>query len=293
MLQRVQTDNGCNFLAKGKGKRVGKGGGGKTGGFNKGGGMGNGGKGKGGQGGEFQGTCHWCGKWGQTASQCTDKDAYMKKVRSGNCPANCSLETTKETSNLQNEHEEGCRTAGGSLSSLDKASRFVNVCSLHTNYRKSSAKLQNQFDTLKGTQDEDLAMDKDSLKRQGKSVRWTKKLDINHVAYFSEKEVELSTARRYLSGAHCRLQRGRKRHVRAHRDVHGGQTKTMNMQVTDVSKALMSVARICDAGHIVVSRPEGGVTRSNKTGDETKLSRENNVYTMHVTFCEEGSARQG
>ena len=28
----------------------------------------------------------------------------------------------------------------------------------------------------------------------------------------------------------------------------------MNMQITDVNKALMSVARICDAGSTVVSR---------------------------------------
>ena len=37
-----------------------------------------------------------------------------------------------------------------------------------------------------------------------------------------------------------------------------GQTKTMNMQVTDVNQALISVARICDAGHTVVFKPEGG-----------------------------------
>ena len=72
-----------------------------------------------------------------------------------------------------------------------------------------------------------------------------------------------------------------------------GQTKTMNMQVTDVNKALMSVARICDAGHTVVFKPEGGVIRNNKTGDETKFRRENNVYRMTVKLHEEGFARQG
>ena len=99
---------GYNCLAKGKGKSVGKGGGGgKTDGFNEGGGKGKGGKGKGGQKGEFQGTCHWCGKWGHTASRCSDKGAYMECVRGGNGPANHSQETAKETYNLQNEDEEG------------------------------------------------------------------------------------------------------------------------------------------------------------------------------------------
>ena len=117
---------------------VGKGGGGgKTGGFSKGGGKGKGGKGKRGQKGEFQGTCHWCGKWDHTVRRCSDRDAYMECIRGGNGPAKHSQETAKETCNLQNEDEEGRETVGGSLSSLDKARCFVNVCSLHANDRKN------------------------------------------------------------------------------------------------------------------------------------------------------------
>ena len=40
----------------------------------------------------------------------------------------------------------------------------------------------------------------------------------------------------------------------------------------DVNQALMSVARIFDAGHSVVFNPEGGDIRKNKTGDETKVA---------------------
>ena len=36
-----------------------------------------------------------------------------------------------------------------------------------------------------------------------------------------------------------------------------GQLKRMNMQITDVNKALMSVAKICDAGHTVMFRKDG------------------------------------
>ena len=50
-------------------------------------------------------------------------------------------------------------------------SRFVNVCSLRPNYRKNFSKLQNRFDSLTETQDEDLAVERDSLKWQGKGVR--------------------------------------------------------------------------------------------------------------------------
>ena len=73
---------------------------------------------------------------GHTASRCSDKDAYMECVRGGSGPANHSQETAKETYNLQNKDEEGWRTVGGSLSSLDKA-RCFNVCSLHAKYRKN------------------------------------------------------------------------------------------------------------------------------------------------------------
>ena len=37
----------------------------------------------------------------------------------------------------------------------------------------------------------------------------------------------------------------------------------------------------------------GEVIRNNKTGDETKFRRENNVYRMTVKLHEEGFARQG
>ena len=55
----------------------------------------------------------------------------------------------------------------------------------------------------------------------------------------------------------------------------------------------MSVAKICDAGHTVMFREDGGVIRNNKTGEETKFRRENNVYRMTVKLNEKGFARQG
>lgn len=40
----------------------------------------------------------------------------------------------------------------------------------------------------------------------------------------------------------------------------------LRVQVTDVKKPLLSVARICDAGHTVTLRPEGGNIRHVGTG---------------------------
>ena len=110
-------------------------------------------------------------------------------------------------------------------------------------------------------------------------------------------------ARRYRFGVYHRLWRGRERPVRAHdsqdpgrspglqgaaswSDVHGGQRgdhaelgKQVLKVITresedqdDVNQALMSVARIFDAGHSVIFNPEGGDIRNNKTGDETKVA---------------------
>jgi hypothetical protein len=56
----------------------------------------------------------------------------------------------------------------------------------------------------------------------------------------------------------------------------------LNMQVTDVNKPLMSVARICDAGHEVVFSARGGVIRHLTTGQETKFNRVDNVYRLQV-----------
>ena len=72
-----------------------------------------------------------------------------------------------------------------------------------------------------------------------------------------------------------------------------GQLRTMNMQITDVNRALMSVAKICDAGHTVTFNSDGGVIRNKKTGEETKFRRENNVYRMTVKLNELGFPRQG
>jgi hypothetical protein len=66
----------------------------------------------------------------------------------------------------------------------------------------------------------------------------------------------------------------------------------LNMQVTDVKKPLMSVARICDAGHEVVFTAEGGRIKHLGSGQVTKFQRVDNVYRLRVNLPS-GFARPG
>ena len=61
-----------------------------------------------------------------------------------------------------------------------------------------------------------------------------------------------------------------------------GHRCTLRMQVTDVQKPLMSVARICDAGHRVTFTRDGGVIESENTGVKTHFNRVDNVYRLRV-----------
>ena len=66
----------------------------------------------------------------------------------------------------------------------------------------------------------------------------------------------------------------------------------LKMQVTDVKKPLMSVSRICDAGHRVVFEANGGSIEHKGTGQITRFDRVDNVYRLKVQ-CEKGFSRQG
>ena len=93
---------------------------------------------------------HWCGKWGHSASQCRDKDAYMEWVRNTGGYAKGGP-TPKEAYGLQNNGPpssgkvDANASAGESLlSSLETPSRTVFLGSLN----KTTVKLQNRFDVL-------------------------------------------------------------------------------------------------------------------------------------------------
>lgn len=65
-----------------------------------------------------------------------------------------------------------------------------------------------------------------------------------------------------------------------------GKSKSMVFQVTDVTKPLGSVSRICSSGQQVVfnppGHPDGSYIRNLQTGDRTPLREENGTYRLHA-----------
>ena len=361
---------GPSFGTKGKGKDAYKGGGkdyGKGGGkdfgknkgkdFTKGKGK-DFGKGKN----EFQGHCHWCGKWGHSASRCSDKDMYMDWVRSGKGSGNNYQQNNgKGTNNVESQYvqQDEWKTPVEALSSLNSGARQVDVCNLNANYNKNFPKLHNRFAVL-----EDESLDEDTPSRDEDVEGWRQppllsgpsptpnehpmkvslrprkgvwgsarprpsSTRVEHPLGSCERKVEMNYINddQYLdftvdSGAgenvmsehmapqvpvqYSTEQDAGVVYVAANGSTMGnhgkkvlhvctreGQFKRMNMQVTDVNKALMSVAKICDAGHTVVFRRDGGLIRNDTSGEETKFRRENNVYRLKVKLSDSGFTRQG
>ena len=54
------------------------------------------------------------------------------------------------------------------------------------------------------------------------------------------------------------------------------------MQVTDVTKPLGSVGKICEAGNRVVFEPDSGYIQNIQTGKKTPLVKEGKVYKLKV-----------
>ena len=66
---------------------------------------------------------------------------------------------------------------------------------------------------------------------------------------------------------------------------------TARFQITDVTKALFSVAKIVDQNNEVVFNRQGGYIRSLANGERTWFEREGNTYVMHW-WAQEASQQQ-
>ena len=51
-------------------------------------------------------------------------------------------------------------------------------------------------------------------------------------------------------------------------------------QVADVTRPLLSVARLCELGNRVLFGKNGGVIKNMRTGNETKFTRRDGIYTF-------------
>ena len=63
---------------------------------------------------------------------------------------------------------------------------------------------------------------------------------------------------------------------------------TVRMQVTNVRKSLMSVSKVCDAGHRVIFTKEGGYIEHEATGQRTTFSRCGGVYSLSANLDNQG-----
>ena len=324
---------GKGWSSKGKGKGPSKGMG-KNGFFVKGGGKDKG-KGKGKKG-SFQGECHWCGKWGHTASRCPDKDEYMEWVRRTNALGKGgSINSQLETNHIhtQADGETPWKAVGSPVAMLEAEHRYVDIGTMDKHFPK----LSNRFSALSVEEVDEHepmkvmvpkpykvkeAIAADPCNHRRPRRRWTKLevgaigkvTEISHVIPADHMELTIdSGAGENVMPEHMApytpVQQSKEAGVlytaangdtmpnrgckRVKITTQEGQLRTMNMQVTDVNRALMSVAKICDAGHTVTFTTDGGVIRNNQSGEETKFRRENNVYRMTVKLNETGFTRQG
>ena len=67
---------------------------------------------------------------------------------------------------------------------------------------------------------------------------------------------------------------------------------SVRMQVTDVKRALLSVAKVCDSGHEVTFRKDGGCITHMETGKTFNFMRADGVYRMEVDVMRDADFRR-
>lgn len=269
--------NGYNSWGKG-GQWNSKGGEGYKGGEWKGKGKGYEPKGKGKGGGGFQGTCFFCGEFGHSQSRCREKDKYMEGVREkggGKGGAAWSLEEVEEEKTRRD------------LSALEESS-WRTLCSVEKEI---------PWTVVKG---KSWGSDKEAKKKvkeiNGMETKKPKMVkEINAVEDYPRKLVLTidSGASENVIGRHAvprcpmRPSAGSRAGVtyvaangmqmpnlgekRVKVRTKEGCCCELKMQVTDVRKPLMSVSKICDAGHRVTFWSEGGGDRGERDGEGHKV----------------------
>ncbi len=94
----------------------------------------------------------------------------------------------------------------------------------------------------------------------------------------------------YVSASGGKMPNRGEKHLKV--ETAEGHVCAIRLQVTDVSKALLSVGKICDAGHEVGFRKDGGVIRHLATGQETAFYKVDGVYRMKLKIVGDAAARK-
>lgn len=281
-------------------------------------------KGKG-KGGGFQGNCHWCGEWGHSQSRCRKKDEYMDDVRkkqqvpadSVEVSANpgglatlegtdwrtlCCLEENRFGALMEEDEEEDDigEVQGDAMSppGLEwrkveyKQKKAENKCidGLIVTHPQCKGK------KCKGYKGEYHEMN--SLDQELNAMHDDGKLWITIDSGASENVIGEGMAPQYAvkpsegsrAGVRYVAANGQTMANKGEKDVkvitEEGHKCMLKMQVTDVKKPLMSVSRICDAGHRVVFTKGGGTIEHEVTGQVTKFGRVDNVYRLKVDMAD-------
>lgn len=291
----------------------------------KGGGKGTGGKdGKGkGKGGGFQGHCHWCGEWGHSQSRCLKKDEYMDAMRKNRGQANNVESEEKPKNDLEAlEKSQGWRTLCylgtnrfGALAEEDEESeeeyedevmnKYVTcpVCPPAPGLEEKSPKfkkVKKEWNSLqgKGGNPEINAMSGGGSK-EDLWITVDSGASENVIAESMAPQFKVKESQGSRDGVVYVAANGETMPNRGEKDVKvvtaEGHKCMLKMQVTDVQKPLMSVARICDAGHRVVFEHDGGYVEHKVTKQRTNFNRVDNVYRLRVGLAssEAGFTRQG
>jgi hypothetical protein len=100
---------------------------------------------------------------------------------------------------------------------------------------------------------------------------------------------------KYVAAAGAIIENEGEKHM--HVSTEEGHRCNLTLQISVVNKALLSVSKICDAGHEVLFTSRGGQIVHKKTGQVTNFRRVDGVYRLRLKILGEGSSsdfpRQG
>ena len=71
--------------------------------------------------------------------------------------------------------------------------------------------------------------------------------------------------------------------------LNNGEECSLRMQITDVHQAFLCVSRVCDSGHTVTFRKDGGTIKHTESDKEFHFGRVNGVYRMEVELANPSS----
>ena len=284
----TQRDKGGKGKNGGKGKGFGKDFGykgfGKDFGYKGKGGKGGAKGGKGGKGG-FYGECYHCGEWGHSQRWCEKKFAEENQ---GKGPAYVVEEQVQENMNDQ-----------GKLEALEERSRTSGSWR-YTNHVLGNVETSNRFSPLASCDSDDEEEELNYLSSAAHPLEITvdSGASENVMGPSVAPSIPVSASLGSRAGVEYLAANGTTMRNQGEKVVpvvtQDGFQCDLKMQITDVKRPLMSVARICDAGHKVTFDSKGGVIESINGSVKVPFSRVNNVYRLCVQVDDrEHFRRQG